>query len=589
MAPHSRNRLTVTHPLEISHCGRILGRWCRGEVIGIRTILRIAKRAVKVNSIVRSSASMPELSPSRCSLAFDILSDGGVRLGVESFPGLASEMRPSPPVTAPAPPHITAPTTLRLSTAPSGMGSQRGSPRKSRLHTLHGSFAEGPSAVWRRIQPGGESRPYYYNEVLGMSRWSRPEESILGEGRSAQVQSLAPRPFGVHVSEWDRVAANSPAPAFVPMLIPPRTPSLAHAEIPLLQMPLLSKAALGPMLKLHSSEDADHSDGEDYSHVLLKPDGPGALLDDPNMWRIVPLRGSARPETSPTPELSSKARPAEGGPASKSRPAEGVPAAPPKAESNSPSPSPRRNPTGGSAFPLPGGTDSDPRDPPSPRLGNKRNSSSFLPERGCGPLTVPVWEGGQAQASGPANPRDSILSDMGEVHKAAGLRGGLRAGGPKAKRGTMPRALHDKLEALRVDPEQMHSLQLRVQAALEEAERVKVSEPGFRSFLDMNVETVSDWTPHLRERSEQVRHKERRRIAFAAATRRETLSAFCSPRGDREGSALGSGWDGGTPRSTSASTMPRQRSPRRAVIQPPEPQTHKARARRMAGLIAQMR
>ena len=77
---------------------------------------------------------------------------------------------------------------------------------------LHGSFAAGPSAVWRRVQTSREAVPYYYSEVLGASRWSRPAAEVLGPERSAHVQRLAPAVLRTLASDWQAVSPEGSNP-----------------------------------------------------------------------------------------------------------------------------------------------------------------------------------------------------------------------------------------------------------------------------------------------------------------------------------------------------------------------------------------
>ena len=69
--------------------------------------------------------------------------------------------------------------------------------KKKAAKPLLGSFAAGPSSVWRKVQPPGDDKPYYFSEVLGVSQWSRPRAPPL------HAISIAPADLRASQATWD--------------------------------------------------------------------------------------------------------------------------------------------------------------------------------------------------------------------------------------------------------------------------------------------------------------------------------------------------------------------------------------------------
>ena len=132
------------------------------------------------------------------------------------------------------------------------------------------------------------------------------------------------------------------------------------------------------------------------------------------------------------------------------------------------------------------------------------------------------------------------------------------------------------------------------QAGLEELEKAKRSGAQYKPFLHKNVAAVGEWSPLSRSRTLQSRRDERARTHAQVLSRRSLLV----PEWDLLGAPGMSSSPRGTSRcavSAGSSACERQREPSaspRSVATPtaprplpPDPKTHKGRARRLASQI----
>mgnify|MGYP002631543470 CR=1 FL=1 len=426
-----------------------------------------------------------------CSLQLEVLPGGAIRLDVDRWACPSFDSPTSPLLSAPGPP------------------------------TLHGSFTAGPpSAMWIQVKPPSGGNAYYFNEALGVSRWSRPERKDRPLGRrSEQVQLLGARPISTLVDEWSQASAKRINAPVVPMPTPPPAPSLADAALPSRPMPFLSKTVQATLVQpaVRAAQQAEEEATTEE--------------DDDEQTSVAAEARVKRPDAS--------------------------------------------------AFAVP------------------RRPAAVSLDRG------------QAAEDGVSEGAAAEEADTCHIREAAAppATAALRPARPPPPvkplvRGTMPRALYDKLQNLREDGEQLASFRKRMQASLAAAEQAKLSDPAYRSFPVVNAASVGDWSPRAREALLGARQQERRRFALEASARRTDLMAQAvassgrafargpySPRSSSRSRCEG-GWvpplDLTVSSHTSVPSSPRSGSPRTPRPTPPTPSTHRGRARHMASKLSQM-
>ncbi|KAL3903566.1 MAG: hypothetical protein SGPRY_011623, partial [Prymnesium sp.] len=151
-------------------------------------------------------------------------------------------------------------------------------PRSPR--SLVGSFSGGPQGLWRRVQTDSDDAPYFYNEALGVSQWSRPKPPSLP---SHSLASLEPGPLLYHAREWETVAKLRPSKPALDLPLPPPKKDPLTAAVPPRVLPFYSKAirlsvsprALSPKREARAEEDevsADTASSEDEPLRLSRSD-----------------------------------------------------------------------------------------------------------------------------------------------------------------------------------------------------------------------------------------------------------------------------------------------------------------------------
>mmetsp|Transcript_42574 Transcript_42574/g.97636 ORF Transcript_42574/g.97636 Transcript_42574/m.97636 type:complete len:236 (+) Transcript_42574:2-709(+) len=161
----------------------------------------------------------------------------------------------------------------------------------------------------------------------------------------------------------------------------------------------------------------------------------------------------------------------------------------------------------------------------------------------------------------------------------------------------MPRPLWNRLEALRQDPDLFRSFQLQVEAQLEQlaAKRRMAWKHG---AIARNIAGAREYSPEQRERQLQARLNERKKMIEEVQSRRTRLSACGSPDsspGEESAPTLAKKEGRDSARSASPEAQSFiwgdepssfQKKKKKEKPRPPSPKTHKARARRIASLIA---
>ena len=434
-------------------------------------------------------------------------------------------------------------------------------------NSLLGSFAAGPSALWRRVERT-DGRVYYYSAELGVSQWQRPPAPPLHA-----IAYPTPDLRGAN-DYWDELTTSEKLALTVGSLdpVPPEEP-------PPLQGPAVRRRDRR-VAEAPSVLEAVHGDeGADGDH-----DG------DSSTPRLPLLSTAARKQGPMAGALGGNVAGSLLGPPSGERAAALVTAA----EAAQAAAAAKDN-----------------------RVEVARRTREELDALNASLAAKRAEEAAAAEAAKKAEAEEAAAAAAAaKVAKGAkGGKGGGESGGEAAEaskadsgrpRGLTIKQLEEqidvKLGALREDGEERYRLQRTIQQEKSAAARAAAAAPSYKPFVDLNRAHVAEWRPEVRSQAmserkrQQLVMQEEASARHAALVSQEMQHALASARG-----RVGEHWETGhwqvplppeiaSPRSAGASPRRTPRKGPSTLLAAPgamfTADSAKGRARRLAARLA---
>lgn len=322
-------------------------------------------------------------------------------------------------------------------------------PAKPEEPRLLGSFAATRDAVWRRVDLPSLPQPYYYNEVSGVSQWTRPEQP-------------KPRPLprvrlDRQESQWPDEPAQ-PIPELNPKGPPPRPPRLgAFSKQNMAKpggraMPLLS--ALSSLSGMEKRSEGQASPSTE--------DPPPEGTDPQDRWKALHNTLTAQASFN---EVANAAQTARGGAgllvgddAPLTSPRGGLSTSP-KGSLSLTGPA-AKSPRGGRSMATPAAS---PRGMPSPRQpGSPSPRHSPRARRMQRKDALSEWD----------HEDDDMMLFKRGIRKSKGI--------------VFNRELEEKLEELGGDEAAQHELEQRIKTVAAELKERQRNAPDYKPWLEMN-------------------------------------------------------------------------------------------------------